>query len=315
MQYRRLGKTDLIVSEVGFGTWAIGGNKYGNSYGPTDDNTSLTALRVAIELGCNLFDTADVYGHGNSEMLLGRALREAGAQGERIMVASKVGTNFTSGPPFIDFSRAHILRAVEATLRRLGRDFVDLYQLHNPPLDVIRSSEAFDALAELKLACKVRHVGVSVHTVEEAAACIEGGRMETLQIVYNLFSMMSPSYSFGGIFEPARRLGVGLIAREPLAGGFLSGLHNNETIYGLGDVRGDYLPEERRFRIAMADSLGFLAQPGVTMAQAALRFVLDEPAIATTIVGIKTPSQAIENFAAADAPCFEALAGGARHSA
>src|SRR5438874_6951782 len=163
MKYRTLGKTGLKVSEVGFGAWAIGGNNYGNSYGPTDDKVSLAAVERAYELGCNFFDTADVYGHGHSEELLGQAL---GGIRQRILLATKVGGNFYNravnplllgriaeavGRPVAElasdiplpvthdanFAGDYIRFAVEQSLRRLATDYIDLLQLHNPALGLL----------------------------------------------------------------------------------------------------------------------------------------------------------------------------------
>jgi aryl-alcohol dehydrogenase-like predicted oxidoreductase len=297
------------VSELGFGAWAIGGNEYGNSYGPTDDATSIDAIRVALDFGCNFFDTADVYGHGHSERLLGRALRDARAQSE-VIIASKVGSDFTNGATVIDFSRRHIIHAIEGSLRRLERDYLDLYQLHNPPLETLARGEVFEALDVLRANGKIRHYGVSIHTIAEGLACIESGKAETLQMVYNLFSLLEALPLAQHLFSNAAEHDIGVIAREPLANGFLSGTHRVDTDYGYGDVRAEFGTEERKARVVLADSLSYLERSGVTRPQAALRFVLDEPLIATTIVGIKTPAQARENFRAVDLPSFEYLAGG-----
>jgi aryl-alcohol dehydrogenase-like predicted oxidoreductase len=309
MKQNPLGATGLMVSEIGFGAFAIGGNSSNNSYGPTDDATSVAAIHTALELGCNFFDTADVYGYGHSEEVLGLALRQVGAT-NRVVVASKVGGNFTTGRTLMDFSRAYIVSAVESSLRRLGRDYLDLYQLHNPPVDVIESGEVFEALDDLKAAGKIRHGGVSVHTVAEGQSCLASGKAAALQLPYNLFSLLDPEWSLEPLFEPAVRQGVGLIAREPLAAGFLSGRHDLETRYGEGDNRGHWPPGRRRLFVTLANALRRLERPEVSLAQAAIRFVLDEPAIATAIVGIKTPRQARENFAAAAVPSFQELEAG-----
>ena len=308
MKVKRLGLTDLVVSEIGFGCFGIGGNRSGNSYGPTADDTSIAAVRTSLDLGCTFFDTADVYGFGHSEELLGQALHEAGKTND-VVIASKVGGNFSSGITVPDFSRGYIISAVDRSLRRLRRDYLDLYQLHDPPIELIQSGEIFDAMETLKITGKIRYYGISLHTVAEAKACLENRRAQTMQVVYNLFSLVDPEQSFEAVFEPAVQRGVGLIAREPLAAGFLTGRHSLETQYGIGDNRGRWPMGRRRLFIAFANTLRRLEQPGVTLSQAALRFVLDEPAIGTTIVGIKTPAQAQENFAAAEAPPFTELEG------
>src|SRR5688572_29331288 len=132
MKYNSLGKTGLVVSELGFGAFGIGGNQYGNSYGRTSDNESAEAILLALDLGCNFFDTADVYGRGHSEIILGRALRSAKKLNE-VVIATKGGCNFGGERLFLDFSSRYLKNAVDASLRRLNRDYIDLYQLHNPP--------------------------------------------------------------------------------------------------------------------------------------------------------------------------------------
>ncbi|MGW4638549.1 aldo/keto reductase [Sphaerisporangium sp. NPDC004334] len=298
-----MGATDLLVSELGFGAFAIGGNRSGNSYGPTDDRTSAVAVRAALDLGCTFFDTADVYGHGHSEAVLGGALKVAGRLDD-VVIATKVGGNFDDGRTRMDFSPRHLLSAVQASLRRLGRDHIDLYQLHDPPLHVIEDGEAFGVLDDLVERGLIRHYGASIHSLEEGRACLRYENLRTLQVPYNLFFLaLSPDFPAGLFAECARR-GVGLIAREPLAAGFLSGRHAPGTTYGEGDLRGRWPAGRRRVYVALADSVRRLERPGVTLAQAALRFVLDELAFATTIVGVKTPAQAVENFAVPDLPAF-----------
>jgi aryl-alcohol dehydrogenase-like predicted oxidoreductase len=310
MKYNRLGKTDMHVSQLGFGAWAIGGNEFGNSYGLTDDAISVEAIQVALDLGCTFIDTADVYGHGRSETLVGRALRATGKLHD-VVIATKVGANFSSKPTTaMDFSRSHITQAIESSLRRLGREYLDLYQLHNPSIEIIHEGGVFDVLDTLKVSGKIRHYGVSIGTIEEGLACIDSEKPETLQIVYNLFSLINPGSSMAQLFPRAAQRDVGLIAREPLASGFLTGRHRVDTRYEPGDVRADLPDHVRRTYIALAESCRYLEGPRVSLTQAALRFVLDEPAIATVIVGIKTPEQVRENFAAAQVPCFEYLARG-----
>src|SRR5207302_7160835 len=143
MKYRKLGSTDLEVSEIGFGAWAIGGNQFGNSYGPTQDEESLRAITTAVDLGCNFFDTADVYGHGHSEELLGQALK---GRRKEVVLATKGGSDFYHDPPRLNFTEAHIIFAVEQSLKRLATDTIDLYQLHNPPFSVIDGGRIFEPL-------------------------------------------------------------------------------------------------------------------------------------------------------------------------
>ncbi len=306
MKYRMLGTTDLQVSELGFGAWGIGGNRYGNSYGPTADDVSMAALRSAIDAGCTFIDTADVYGRGHSEELVGRFLREGDGR-HGLVVATKAGTNFDGTEAHVDFSESHLLRAAEESLRRLGRDYLDLYQLHNPPVEVMRRGAAFAAMESLKKAGKIRYYGVSVHTVSEGLCALETGKPATIQVAHNLLSLSISANPIYGLFEKAARSGVGIIAREPLASGFLTGKHQADTRYGPGDVRGELPVATRQATVALVESLRFLATVEISLAQAALRFVMDEEHVSTTIVGVKTPEQAQENFRAAELPLFETL--------
>src|SRR5688572_9478031 len=130
MKYRPFGSTGFQVSEIGFGAWGIGGNAHGNSYGPTDDEESLRTIKTALDLGCTFFDTADVYGFGHSEELLGKALK--GGR-DRVIIATKGGSDFYHNPPRLNFTEDHLIMAVDKSLKRLDTDYIDLYQLHNPP--------------------------------------------------------------------------------------------------------------------------------------------------------------------------------------
>jgi aryl-alcohol dehydrogenase-like predicted oxidoreductase len=306
VKYKRLGKTDLVVSELGFGAFGIGGNRFGNSYGGTNDAMSIHAIRAALELRCNFFDTADVYGRGHSEIILGRALRDAGKLHD-VVIATKGGCSFEREPMFQDFSREYLARAVDASLRRLGRDYIDLYQLHNPPLRDIEHGDVFETLEKIKARGKIRHVGVSIHTVDEGLACIKSGMVDSIQVVYNLFSLLQPELSAEALLSYVHQAQIGLIAREPLANGFLTGKHRVDTRYEDGDIRAEFSTEDRRLRVMLCQSQLHPRSPGVSAAQIALRFVLDEAAISTTIVGIKTAGQAVENFRAVDLPPFTDL--------
>jgi aryl-alcohol dehydrogenase-like predicted oxidoreductase len=308
MRYRRLGVTDLVVSELGFGSYAIGGNNFGNSYGTTDDDVSISALHAALDHGCNLFDTADIYGHGHGEILLGQALRRAGKLNE-VIIATKVGHDFYHEPITQNFSPDYISRAVEESLRRLGRDYIDLYQLHNPPLSVIQSANVFDVLERLISSGKIRCYGLSVHTLEEALAAISCAKPSTVQIVYNVFSQLQPHISAEALLPHILKSKVGLIAREPLANGFLAREHGIDESYEAGDIRSEWSRSEREMRVTLFRSFAGMLPYGVTPAQMALRFVLDEPAVSTTIVGIKSPAQAHENFEAVNLPSCGILCG------
>ncbi|HKZ99554.1 MAG TPA: aldo/keto reductase [Thermoplasmata archaeon] len=294
MESRMLGRTGLRVSEVGFGAWAIGGNAHGNSYGPTDDAASIAAVRRALDLGCTFFDTADVYGWGHSEEVLGEAL--AGRRDD-VVIATKVGGDFYHGGVRMNFEPGYIAFALDRSLRRLGTDRVDLYQLHNPPADAMGDPATYEALETLRAEHKIDHYGVSIHEPVEGLLCLESGKPETLQVP---FSLLRQEW-IDELFDEARRANVGIIAREPLGNGFLAGAIRPEARFPAGDIRHHWPPAMVAARSLAAERLSFLARDGRTLAQAALRFALAFPAVSVAIPGAKTPDQVTENLGAASA--------------
>ncbi len=319
MNRRLLGRTGWAVSEVGFGAWGIGGNRYGNSYGPTDDAESINAVQRAIELGCNCFDTADVYGHGHSEEILGAAL--AGRRGD-VIIITKVGGNFynrdlhpllqervaqAAGVPYaqippdvplpvthdVNFTSEYVRFALRRSLERLQTDYVDLLLLHNPPLQHITDMATYGVLEELKRERKIRAYGVSVHSPEEGIAAVQCTMPDVVELVYNLARREAES----AFFPAARAADVGVIAREPLANGFLAGRYAPESTWDKGDIRAR-MPQQY---VAQLTQLGrrvrdLSVRTGCSAAQLALKFVLDNSAVSTVIVGTKTTAEADENF-------------------
>lgn len=294
MRYRRLGQTDLQVSEIGFGAWAIGGNKHGHSYGLTEQGESLAAIRRAFELGCTFFDTADIYGHGLSEKLLHQALQ---SHRHECIIATKVGNDFYHGPFRKNFDPDYIRTAVEKSLERLQTDYIDLYQFHNPPLMMLERGEHYDILDALKAEGKIRYYGVSVHDAYEGMMAIDTGKPDVIQVVYNLLRQDAQEE----LLPFAVERDVGVIAREPLASGMLTGKYRPDSMFAEGDFRAEWPQEYLAFQTQLVDKLRFLAVEGQrTLAQAALRFVLDETAISVTIPGAKTVAHVDENTAAGD---------------
>ncbi len=304
MHHRKLGKTGLYVSEIGFGGWAIGGNGFGNSYGETDDAVSKAAIRRALELGVTLFDTADVYGQGHSEALLGEVLKDW--PGSPPTIVTKGGINFyrqdgTLEPDWTPLALAH---AVQQSLARLRRETLDVFLLMNPPVEDLERFRVWDTLAALKRAGKIAHYGVSVAEPADGLWLLENQcPVEVLEVGYSLFYQGATA----GLLPLARRRKVGLLAREPLANGFLTGKYGADAQFSDGDIRSSLPPE---YVAAMADTaakLDFLQRGDVrTPAQAALRFVLDDPAAACVVVGAKTPEQVQENVGAAEVPPIDA---------
>jgi len=293
MKYRRLGKTGLEVSEIGFGAWAIGGNRHGNSYGPTNDKDSLKAINKAVELGCNFFDTADVYGHGHSEKLIGEALE--GKRGNFI-IATKVGGDFYNVGARANFTREYITFAVEKSLKRLKTDYIDIYQLHNPNIELIREGEMFETMEKLKEDGKIKFYGISIFDSAEGIEAMRRG-VDIIQVIYNIFDQAPEER----LFPSARERGVGIIAREPLANGFLTGKYDFKSRFPSGDIRNSFPEGYKKGMIKTAEKLNFLIEnKEITLAQAALKFVLSNDAVSTVIPGIKTEYQAKENLRAGD---------------
>jgi aryl-alcohol dehydrogenase-like predicted oxidoreductase len=294
MNYKTLGRTGLKVSEVGFGAWAIGGNEHGNSYGPTVDEVSIAAVKRALELGCNFFDTADIYGWGHSEEVLGKALED---RREDVIIATKVGGDFYHGAVRMNFSREYIPFALERSLKRLRTEYLDLYQLHNPPLEFLQDPVLYDVLDDLKSEGKIRHYGVSIHRPVEGAVVVESGRADTLQLPFSIFRQEW----IDGLFPTLRESNLGVIAREPLANGFLTGKYGEDSSFPPGDIRHDwprsYLVARVRASRAVADALKHREE---TLAQLAIKFCLSFSEVSTVIAGAKTPKQVEENMGAAE---------------
>ena len=300
MQSRRLGKTGWDVSEIGFGAWAIGGE-----WGETDEEESMAALHAAVDAGVTFFDTADVYGHGRSERLLGRLLRE---RDERLVVATKFGRRVEQDPAL--FTYENLRGWLERSRENLGVEAVDLVQLHSPPWETYYLPEVHEACSRLVQEGLVRAYGVSVEKVEEGLKAIEYDGVATIQLIFNLLRQR-PAELF---FEQARRRDVGVIVRVPLASGLLTGKFDRNSTFAAEDHRaynrqGEQFDRGETFSgvdyevgLEVVEELRPLVPPGATLAQLALRWILTFDAVSTVIPGAKTPEQVRANAAAADLP-------------
>lgn len=304
MKTRKLGRTGLRVSEIGFGGWAVGGNAFGSSYGDTDDGASRAALRKALELGVTLFDTADVYGHGHSEALLGETL--ADWPGPPPVIVTKGGVNWyrRDGTLEQDWTPLALAHAVQQSLSRLRRDALDVFLLMSPPPEDLDRFKVWETLEALKRAGKIRWCGVSVAEPTDGVRLLQSGcPVDVLQVAYSVFYQGASAE----LLPLARARKVGILAREPLANGFLTGRYAAGAEFADGDIRAA-LPRE--YIAAMTETAGrldFLRRGGErTPAQAALRFVLDDPAVASVVVGAKTPAQVEENVGAVSVPPIDA---------
>lgn len=293
MKYRTLGKTGLQVSVIGLGTMVHAGH-----FGPMKDSESLSAIETALDLGVNFIDTSDAYGAGYAETLLGNALKGKRA---KVIIATK-GGNVMTGPNRGKriFDPDYISRVMEESLTRLQTDYIDLYQLHNPTVDVIEKGDVWEVLERAKQAGKIRHYGVSINSMEEGMAAVKDGRSETIQVEYNLLAQ-EPAEK---MFPLAEQANVGIIARIPLRRGILTGKLTaaDEQRFQGEDVRArSFKGEPFRNELAKAEQLRFLVHGEVkSYVQAALAFCLAHPAVSITIPGARNAAQMRENASAGD---------------
>lgn len=305
MEYRQLGRTDMRVSTVSFGAWPIG-----SDWGNVNDHDSYAALNRAIDLGLNFIDTADVYGDGRSEKLIGRLLKE---RKEEVFVATKAGRRL-SPHTASGYNLQNLEAFVDRSLSNLGINSIDLLQLHCPPTDVYYHPETFRALDNLRQKGKIRYYGVSVEKVSEALKATEYPDVQTVQIIFNMLRL-KPATEF---FPIAEKRKVGVLARVPLASGLLTGKITAQTQFPKDDHRnynrnGEAFDKGETFSgvsltqgLAAVSELKKLTPPGVSMAQFALRWILMFDAVTCAIPGAKTPEQVNDNLKAANIPALDA---------
>ncbi|AEI44040.1 aldo/keto reductase [Paenibacillus mucilaginosus] len=305
MNYRQLGHTELRVSEVSFGTWAIGG-----SWGQTSDEEALRGLQRAMDEGVNFFDTADVYGSGHAEELLAKATR---GQEDRIHIATKFCRAGDIHDP-ATYSEEQVRSYCENSLKRLQRERIDLYQIHCPPLAILKDGTVFEVLDKLQQEGKIRHYGVSVETVEEGLFCLGVPGVKALQVIFNLFRQ-KPAEE---LFPAAREAGVGILARLPLASGLLTGKFTEETTFEADDHRsfnanGEHFNVGETFAglpfttgVKLSRELAWIAEGRESMAQAAMRWILEDANVTCVIPGFKNVRQVEDNLRAAGARPFTA---------
>ena len=298
MQYQQLGRTDLTVSRIGFGAWAIGGD-----WGTVDDEQSMAAMHAAIDAGVNFIDTADVYGDGRSERLVARLRRER--PGDTIHVVTKAGRRLPK--QVVDgYSRTNLTEWVNRSLRNLETDTIELLQLHCPPAALYESAEVFDILDDLVKAGKLRYYGVSVETADEALAAMRYPRVQSVQIIFNMFRLKP----LERVFPEAVRRQVGILARVPLASGLLTGKLRADSVFARDDHRnynraGEAFDQGETLSgvpytlgLEAVERLRPLVPKAVSLTQLALRWILMFDAVTTAIPGAKTPAQAVENAGA-----------------
>lgn len=300
MKKRKLGKSGPLVGEVGLGCWQFGGD-----FGEMAEATAMQIMDASVECGVDFFDTADVYGAGRSESLIGCFRREC----ERpVFVATKFGR---AGDAYPDkYSEDVLRRAIEQSCERLGVDALDLLQLHCIPGDVLREGAVFDWLRRAQQDGLIKHFGASIETVEEGLLCLEQDGLLSLQVIFNIFRQKPADE----LLPRAAERGVGIIVRLPLASGLLSGKFTKETKFAKIDHR-NYNRDGQCFNVGetfaglpfekgveLAEGLREFLPDGFTMTQLAQRWILDHEAVSVIIPGASSPTQARENAAISDLP-------------
>lgn len=290
MKHRVFGPTGRSVSEIGLGCWQLGGN-----WGDVSEADALATLFSAYERGVDFFDTADVYGDGRSERLVGAFVREARAE---VYVATKLGRGGDPGWPG-NFTREAMRRHTEDSLRRLGVEALDLTQLHCVPPEVLRRGEVFETLRELQQEGKIKAFGASVETVAEALHCLSVPGLASLQFIFNLFRQKAVAE----LLPLVQAKGVAFIVRLPLASGLLAGRYTAQTTFAESDHR-NFNRDGQAFNVGetfaglpfakgveLVEELRAFVPPATAMADFALRWCLDHPEVTTIIPGARNAAQ------------------------
>jgi len=303
MQYRKFGRLGWDVSEIGFGAWAIGG-----SWGAQKDDESLAALRRALELGCNFIDTAQGYGDGRSERLIGDVLR--GWRGQRVYVATKIPPAPGAWPPSpydeveVRYPEAYLRERLERSLRDLGVERIDLLQLHTWTRAWNRNPTALEVLRRFKAEGKIGAIGISSpeHDQNALVSLMRDGWLDAVQIIYNIFEQEPQAE----LLPAAAEHGVGVIVRVPFDESALTGKLTPQTTWEAGDFRNNYFAGDRLERTVrrVAAVRAALGAEEPDLAAAALKFALKPTAVSTVIPGIRNERQAELNCGASDLPAM-----------
>ena len=296
MQYRKFGNTSLQVSEIGFGAWAIGGAAMiGNTaigWGDTDDQVSEQAIHRALDNGINFFDTADIYGLGHSEELLGKLINER----KDVVIATKVGNVSRNEQFTVDYSKQYMLQACETSLKRLRRDVIDCYQLHTARMVHLQQGECVEAMQLLQQQGKIRYWGLSLNTFEpdaEAEYLLNNQLGSGFQLVLNIINQRALP-----LVKKAADAGYGIIARMPLQFGLLTGKFTRQTNFGTDDHRSFRLtPSILQHTLAVLEEKVWPIALKTKMSKTALAlsFILSYPSVSTVIPGIRTEEHVVQN--------------------
>jgi len=299
MHYRKFDHTDFACSEIGLGCWQLGAD-----WGEVSDQQAFEILAKAVACGVNFFDTADVYGDGRSETLIGKFRRSSNAD---LFVATKLGRR---GIYPDNYTETTIRAATEESLRRLQVDALDLTQLHCVPSEILRQGEVFDWLRTLQAEGKIKSFGASVESLEEAHLCLHQGGLSSLQIIFNIFRQKP----IANLLETAKAKSVALIVRLPLASGLLGGNLTKQSRFAENDHRsynrdGQFFNVGETFAglpfelgVELANELRQFVPESLTMAQMAMRWILDHDAVTVVIPGATKVRQVADNTFASDLP-------------
>ena len=289
MKYRQLGTTNILLSEIGFGAWGIGGVTPGpTSYGPTDDAISLQALKQALDIGINFYDTSNVYGRGNSEELIGQAFK---TDREKVIIATKVGLIDYESPS--NFSSDYMRDSLENSLKRLKTDYVDLLQLHNPPRNIFYESDRLQKfIQQLKKQGKIRAFGLSVQSPEDGLIAIRQLKPDAIQANFNLLDHRIIDC---GLMDSAIESSVSIIARTPLCFGFLTGNFRANTKFKSSDHRSRWSKKQVERWINGLNIMKETYPPSQDPIQFALRFCLSFDSVVSAIPGMLTKKEVVEN--------------------
>jgi len=296
MKYRKFGNTELLISEIGFGAWGIGGSAMAGNipigWGKTNDKDSVAALKKAYDCGVNFFDTADFYGLGHSEGLIGKTLSNK----SDVIIATKVGHRLSSDKLiFLDYSKKYILTACDESLRRLKRDFIDYYQLHSARIPHLENGECIEAMEKLAEEGKIRYWGISLNTFNpfpEAEFFMNNKIGHGFQLVFNVINQRALP-----LLKVASENGYGIIARMPLQFGLLTGKFSKQAKFDSDDHRKFRLTKEilETALDSLEDIWNIPELPNTSKTSLSLSYILSYNEISTVIPGMKSVEQVIEN--------------------
>jgi aryl-alcohol dehydrogenase-like predicted oxidoreductase len=301
MKNRDYGTGKTSISEIGLGCWQFGGD-----FGPMAEDEAMAIMSAAVQSGINFFDTADVYGGGRSETLIGKFL--ASHKGDPVRVVTKFGRDASVYPD--GYTELAMRKSVDESRDRLGVESLDCLQLHCVPIEVLKKGDVFDWLRSLKEEGAIREFGASVETIEEGLLCLGQDGLASLQVIFNLFRQSMATE----LLPQAKEAEVSIIVRLPLASGLLSGKYTAETTFSEGDHR-NYNRDGQAFSVGetfagipfttgveLANELRSMLPTGMTMAQAAQRWILDHDAVTTIITGASSANQVLDNAATSELP-------------